>query len=67
MAGSVGAHKGAVECDLDGVFNKPDPDDLSAVAVAHAIGGAGKAHRAMGVDFARDLAALGGLSRLSML
>ena len=63
----MSAKKGAVKADLDRVADEADSDGRASVSVADAIGGAGKAHRPVGIDDPQDLGALGRLRRSSVV
>jgi hypothetical protein len=63
----MGAQQGAVERDLNGVVDDTNPNRPTTVTIAHPVGGPGKAHRAVRVDLAQNLASCsrsGGFDRL---
>ena len=62
MSSTMGSEQRAVKGHLYGVADQADPDGLSSITVADAIGGAGEAHRTVRVDDPQDLTPLGGLS-----
>src|SRR5205823_11984580 len=55
VSGPVRAKEHPILGDLHRVGDQAHADDLSRVAVAHPVRGAGEAHRSRGVDLAQDL------------